>query len=212
MKGYTGEQDAWLKGNVEGKDWQTITNKFNQEFGTNKSLRALKSHCNKRLRVCCNRDTTFKKGHVPWNQNITKEEWLSHFSKESIENMAKTQLKKGHTRTKECEIGTIMQVSSGKFCIKTGKGQYGSKKGWQNLSHYAYEKQTGIKPPKGAVIAHLDGDQLNCDIGNLFLTDRRVFSAVLNGYLNARKDVETYKTALMCEQLACISEGKGGAK
>lgn len=201
VRGYTEEQIQWLRENVEGNEWKQITLDFNNRFCADKSERALKSYCNRTLKVYTGNVTTFNKGHTPWNKDIDKEEWMKHFSDDALENMSKTQLKKGHKRTPECDAGTETYAHKNCVLVKTGVGKYGKKKGWQKKDVLVWEEHTGVRPDFNSVMVHLDGNPANCDFENLYLTNRKVFSAALNGYGDPRKDATIFKTALMCEEL-----------
>lgn len=198
---YSQEQILWLIENVEGNEWKKITVAFNERFRTDKKERALKSYCNRTLKIYTNRQTKFKTGHTPWNKGIDKSEWETHFTDQSMSRIRSTQIHKGERIGTVSSIGDVSKANKSCVIIKTNNGHYGNKQGWERLDFVVWEKQTGVKPKRGSVMVHLDGNIDNCDFSNLYLTNKQTFSAVLNGYIDARIDAEVLKTAIMCEEL-----------
>lgn len=74
-----------------------------------------------------------------------------------------TKLKMGLTKLKTTPIGTIVISSNGYNLIKLGN------KNWIPYYHYLIEKYIGYKLKKGWIIHHIDGNQLNDKLFNLYI-------------------------------------------
>lgn len=157
---YTLEQEAFLREHASGISRLELTNLFNKEFEANKSVLAIKGWCNRR-EIYSGNDGKFKKGHVSWQTGLSKEDYKGHFTEESY-NRSIAPLKDkrvhsiGDTVTRHGELYVITSVEPG---VPYGKRMMVKRR-------YVYESAYG-KIPKSHRIIQIDGNNLNCEPGNL---------------------------------------------
>ena len=81
-----------------------------------------------------------------------------------------------------CEVGSIHRAAGGREFIKVAQNnsqkRLKTKEMWILRSRYEYERQYGIKPKRGEVVIHLDGDKTNYSKENLYLVPNYI-----NGYI-----------------------------
>lgn len=81
-----------------------------------------------------------------------------------------------------CEVGSIHRAAGGREFIKVAQNdsqkRLKAKEMWILRSRYEYERQYGIKPKRGEVVIHLDGDKTNYSKENLYLAPNYI-----NGYI-----------------------------
>lgn len=112
--------------------------------------------------------STFVKGSIPFNKGRKIEEWMSP---EGLKNFKKTlQQWKGKTAH---NAGYDFQV------VLRNDSRYGQMywirlgpENWMKLHRYLWTQLNGTIP-KGHLVQFKDGDQLNVDIDNLYLTTRK---------------------------------------
>ena len=135
-----------------------------RDLGLRKSrefLQAVGHHCAQHPSSVA---TRFTKGHEPYNRGKRIDEFMSA---EGIERSSNTRFKKGHLPHNTRPIGyervdrkngyTFIKVSmSGKMVPK---------------HRYVWEQAHG-KVPEGCVVSFRDGNRRNCDLSNLFLSNR----------------------------------------
>jgi hypothetical protein len=105
----------------------------------------------------------FKSGHVPANKG-------KKMPKEVYDKAAPTMFKKGHlphNTRKDGDISIRTDKTGRKYqVIRTELGK------WEHLHRVIWNQQYG-EIPKGMLIKFKDGDSMNCNIENLFITDRK---------------------------------------
>lgn len=100
----------------------------------------------------------FRKGHVPWNKGLKK----------TFAGGEEYQFRKGHMPHKHKPVGTIVRTKDGYNLIKTEEP-----KTWVLLQRIVWECENG-PIPEGMIVKFKDGNKLNCDISNLYLSDRKM--------------------------------------
>lgn len=223
MKKFSSEQVKWLKDNFNKYAYRDLTNKFNEQFKTKRTIPSIKSKCHK-IGLFRYKGKSKEEFH-----NYTKEqnEWIlsnccemthsqlvSEFNKKfgtKIKNRAllshrRRKLIKTTTegRTKQWESirrkkdGTIMW-SKGTAYIKTdGK--------WKRLARHIYEKNNGKLPPNTQVI-FLDCDHTNFELSNLKAISKEKI-VKLNKNRLIFGEPEIVKTALMVYELDDVLKEK----
>jgi len=112
------------------------------------------------VKGCTPNETSFKKGNIPWNKGIKG----THFS-------TATEFKKGHLPQNHVPMWTItMRHYKRGFNANYIKIREPNK--WMPLSNFIWLKYNKFIP-KGYVIHHVDGNELNDNIENLILMSRR---------------------------------------
>ena len=80
------------------------------------------------------------------------------------------------------DVGSIHHAAGGREFVKVAQNnsqkRLKSKEMWILRSRYEYERQYGIKPKRGEVVIHLDGDKTNYAKENLYLVPNYI-----NGYI-----------------------------
>lgn len=104
----------------------------------------------------------FVKGQPSWTKGRPQSEWMSP---EGIKSCSRTWFKKGEKPITEKPIGTVSQVD-GYLWIKVNETKKLQRERWQQYHRYIWEQNHG-PIPEGHNIIFLDGNPLNCDIGNL---------------------------------------------
>ena len=186
MRGYTKEQLKWLESNCQNGSFRELSRQFEDVFGVPKDYRLLHATCKRH-------------GFInPKGKNCTftgeQREFLSKILSEcSYEETTMLFNEKFETNKTRKQIET--------FCINNGikrnlpppeigsehvSGKYimvrvnndknvPEHQHYQMKQHVVWEKYHG-KIPKGKIIVFLDGNSFNCDIENLYLTDRKVIN------------------------------------
>lgn len=164
---YSPEQEKFLADNAPQMSRKELTERFNREFGTSKSVLAIKSWCNMRGYNSSNTGR-FEKGNVSWQTGLSKEEYKSHFTQESFERGLEKMLQSNKTRKIGDEIviaGVPWIVTSLEYGIPFSDRRTPKRRVvWEN--HYG-------EIPKDCCIINLDGDPMNCDISNLYCLQKK---------------------------------------
>jgi hypothetical protein len=133
---------------------------YNKAFklGLKKSEQYLNSKYSGRLMAKDTRGlpTRFKRGHKPWNKGM----------KGLCIGGRDTQFKKGNVPHNHRPVGSIRTDGEGYLWIKIEEP-----KKWITLHSYNWQAVNG-DIPEGALIKFRDGNPLNCDVSNLYLSDR----------------------------------------
>lgn len=106
----------------------------------------------------------FKKGHVPFNKGKS---WNEYLSAENQKKSLATTFKKGHKTVNHKPVGSTRVNIYGYIEKKTAEPNK-----WELLHRLVWKEHNGDIPP-GMNVRFRDGDSLNCDISNLFLTSKR---------------------------------------
>lgn len=196
---YTKEQEQFIVENFYGISRKELTERFNKKFNTNKSVLAIKSWCNNRGLNCGN-DGRFKDGNVSWQTGLSKEEYKSHFTKESYKRSIKPIIDK-----RVYEIGdTILRHGEPYVIISTDENVVLDKR-IQTKRRYIYEKAYGKIPPKHRII-HLDGDKSNLELDNLYCIPSKYIPTInKNHWLTDSRD-HTLTAIKWCELYYAIKK------
>lgn len=151
-----------MKKNAPGISRKELTERFNRQFGLNKSVQAIKCFCNARG-FNSGSDGRFAKGCTTWQTGLRGEEFKSHYTKASFERGIEGM----RQANKTAKIGDEV-VKNGVPWVVTSL-EYGVK--FHNrikLKRRVVWEQLHGEIPKDHCIIHLDGDQMNCDPSNLY--------------------------------------------
>lgn len=200
---YTDEQIEFLKENCRLYSRKELTEKFNEKFGTSKTMLALRQFCNK-YGFNSSNNGRFKKGNITWSTGLSKEEHRSHFSDESYTSMV------GILEQRNIyEVGDIRQRKIGgvyiPYVVISTDYSIPDRERIVPLTRYNWEKVYG-PVPEGYSLLHLDGDVQNCDISNLVMvSDAERGCVVGNGWQGKG---ELTKTGVAYAKLAMAIKDK----
>ena len=185
IKQYTDEQNDFLR-QYPLLCRKELTAKFNEHFGTSKSVEAIRNHCRKQLGMRMPPSGQFKKGCIPWDKGLKG----IH-----IKGSENGWFKKGNTRN-EVEIGTETKRNGITF-IKYTDEHKEKRLNFAPKHRVIWENHHGkIKNPKD-VITFKDGNRENYDIENLELIPRGLFMTLTKiGYLNEPPELKPTIKAL----------------
>ena len=177
---YTVEQDAFLMRHPI-LDRSILTSLFNREFGTEKSVEAIRNHCRRELKMHMVNVTRFKKGIEVWNKGMKgycapgcEKGWF----KQKHDFLTKGV---GYESIKENRWLRIKVTNENKIASKNCKFKH----------RWVWEQHHG-KIPDGMIISFKDNNRLNCDIDNLMLIPRGEFIRLCRSYnwLNEHKELK----------------------
>lgn len=193
---YTYEQEkvTFLIDNVKGISLEELTNKFNENFGTNLSKSSI-SNMKRKLGLTSGVNTRFKKGQTSWNKG-------RKMSKQQYEKCKQTMFKKGN---KTYNIRNLFEERKDKDGYIKIKVENPNK--WVLKHRYIYEKVHG-KIPEGHKVMFADGDIYNFDLDNLILVSYSEL-LIMNKRGLCKKDKELTKIgANIAKVLDSVSKRK----
>lgn len=159
---YPSEQQEFLKVNAPLMSRRELTERFNIEFGTKKTVRAIKSYCNARG-YNSSSDGKFQKGNVSWQTGLSSADFKAHYTEESYARMfnamyyARDFLKVGDETVKNGEPWIVTSVD---YNLPLEKRRIQKRR-------YVWQQLYG-EIPQDHVIVCLDGDPMNCEPSNLY--------------------------------------------
>lgn len=159
---YSVEQKHFLKDNAPCMSRAELTSAFNKQFGTKKSILAIKSYCIARGWKS-NNDGRFKKGNISWQTGIRGDQFKSHFTKESYKRMRRKVSDANKTR----KIGDEVIIDGQPWIVVSLDYSKPFHERRMPKRRYIWEKTHGVIP-KDCCIINLDRDYLNCNIDNLY--------------------------------------------
>jgi hypothetical protein len=202
---YTAEQEAFLRNNHFGRTRKELTDLFNKEFGTNKTVLAIKSWCNNRGFQCGN-DGKFAKGNIPWQTGLSTEEYKSHFTEESF--------KKSILGIKEirkyCIGDTVIRHNEPYVVISVEPNTPWDKR-IQPKRRYVYEQSYGPIPDNYHII-QLDGDKFNCDLDNLYCAPNTYTGLINKNHWRSKNKDITLSAIKWCELFYALKDMGGSNK
>lgn len=193
---YLPEQEQFLKENAALMSRKELTEKFNREFNTNRSVNAIKSFCNARG---YNSSSTgrFEKGNISWQTGLRGTEFKSHYTEESFARGIEGMRQARKTRKIGDEVlhnGIPYIVVSLEYGVPFKSRIYPKRR-------YVWEKAYGDIPSDHCIV-HLDGDQSNCNLSNLYCMPTR-FRPLLGKNHWWFGDAEMTLTAIKWCELRC---------
>ena len=169
---YPVEQVEFLKVNAPLMSKKELTERFNEQFGTSKSVRAIKSYCDARG-YYSPFNGKFQKGHVSWQTGLRGDDYKSHFTEESF---ARNQQK--YTEAKKTKkIGDEIVIDGVPFIVTSLEYGIPFHERRQPKRRVVWERLHG-EIPKDHCIICLDGNPMNCDPSNLYCMPTR-YRAIL---------------------------------
>jgi hypothetical protein len=159
---YSVEQEEFLKANAPLLSRKELTERFNERFGTTKSVRAIASWCNNRG-YNSSSDGRFQDGHVSWQTGLRGDEFKSHYTKESYARMREAVNEANKTK----KIGDDIVIDGVPWIVTSldySKPFYERR---QPKRRVVWEQLHGEIPKDHCVIC-LDGNPMNCEPSNLY--------------------------------------------
>lgn len=187
MRGYTEEQLKWLEKNCKKHgSYREMTDIFNFTFGESKKWKNLHSVLKRHGYIDCDgRGSIFSKEQKEFLQKtlplFSYEETTRKFNEKFGERKTRKQIEMYCTDNRikrnlpPPEIGSE-HISGNYIMVRINNDNNVSEhQHYKMKQHVVWEKHHG-KIPKGKIIVFLDNNSLNCDISNLYLTDRKVLN------------------------------------
>lgn len=159
---YPLEQDDFLKANAPLMSRKELTERFNEKFGTNKGVRAIKSYCNNRG-YNSSSDGRFHDGNVSWQTGLRGEDFKSHYTEESYQRMRRAVEEAKKTR----KIGDEIVVDGVPWIVTSLDYGVPFHERRQPKRRVVWEQLHGAIPKDHCIIC-LDGNPMNCDPSNLY--------------------------------------------
>lgn len=159
---YSIEQEVFLKNNAPLMSRKELTERFNETFGTTKSVRAIKSYCNNRG-YNSSSDGRFKDGNVSWQTGLRGDDYKSHFTEKSFQQGIRGMLQANKTR----KIGDEVIIDGVPFVVTSLEYGVPFHERRQPKRRVVWERLHG-EIPKDHCIVCLDGDPMNCSPSNLY--------------------------------------------
>lgn len=196
---YTPEQEQFLINNAKGISRKTLTDLFNAEFGTNKSVRTIKSWCNARGLYSGN-DGRFKNGHVSWQTGLSGDEYKKHFTDDSFKRSIK------HLESKrKYNIGDTVYKSGETWVIVNLEPNVPFEKRAMLKRRYVYEQAYGKIPPSHRII-QLDSDKINFKLDNLYCIPTKYIPLINKNHWLTDSREHTLTAIKWCELYYAIKE------
>lgn len=198
---YTQEQENFLKTHYYGISRQELADMFNAEFGTNKSIGAIKSWCNNRG-LNCGSDGKFKNGHTSWQTGLMGNDYRSHFTEETFKKSVSCIIPK-----RKYEIGDTFYKSGEFYVLVSTDSKIPIEKRGILKRRYVYEKAYG-KIPKQHIIIQLDGDKSNFDLDNLYCIPQKYVPLMNKNHWYTDSREHTLSAIKWCELYYALKENK----
>ena len=159
---YTPEQDEWLRENAPRMSRKELAERFNDAFCQNRSVGGIKAYCN-RLGFHSASDGRFKPGCETWQKGVKGDAFKAHYTAESFQRGIEGMMQANKTRKIGDEViiaGVPWIVTSldygVPFCDRRNPKR-----------RVVWEQAYGAIPDDHCIVC-LDGDQMNCDLSNLY--------------------------------------------
>lgn len=202
---YTYAQEQFLIRHSKGVSRKILTDMFNAEFGTNKSVLAIKSWCNNRCLYNGN-DGRFKNGNVSWQTGLSGDEYKKHFSDESFQrSIAGIKPKRIHN------IGDTVYKSGEIWVIVNLEPNAPFEKRAMLKRRYVYEQAYGKIPPSHRII-QLDGDKMNFKLDNLYCIPSKFIPTINKNHWLTDSREHTLAAIKWCELFYAMKESKQALK
>lgn len=197
----------------EYRNWLSLSNAYNRDHGTNIGYNTFKSHCYRmglNFRYSHEQEAWLKDNYPVLGYAETAKRFNARFSTSRTSAAIKVKCKKMGLKVSESRrkargventhmfvypVGSVVIKQHGEPYIKTENG-------YRRLKEQVYGKV-----PSGKVLIHLNGDQADCDINNLYPVSRAVLARMTANDLWS-KDRTITKTGCICcelEDLLCKS-------
>jgi hypothetical protein len=159
---YSREQEDFLKENAPLMSRKELTQKFNETFGTNRTVSGIKGFCNSRG---YNSSSTgrFQDGHISWQTGLRGEDFKSHYTEESFQRGIEGMRQANKTR----KIGDEIVIDGVPFIVTSLEYGVPFCDRRQPKRRVVWEQLHGEIPKDHCVIC-LDGNPMNCDPSNLY--------------------------------------------
>ena len=198
---YTPEQEAFLRERAPLMSRSELTEQFNKEFGTNKTVLAIKTWCNNRG-YNASSDGRFQEGNISWQTGLSAEEYKSHYTEESFRRLCEGM----HRANKTLKLGDEVVICGEPFVVTSLDYGVPLKDRMKIKRRVVWEQLHG-EIPKDHCIIHLDGNHMNCDPSNLCCIPTK-FRPILSRNRWWFGNSELTLTAIKwCELFYAIKEG-----
>lgn len=149
---YTNEEDEWIKENIDCGTYEDLVKMFNRKFRTSVTYQSLTSHVLKSMKL---------------NKSINR-----------------GSVRKGERRcTNTLPIGAesfdgfnvYVKISNEvNDCKNQRMPSKKHDKNWKRKDYIVLESHGISLPTDSQIVIHLDGDRKNCNIENLYITDKKI--------------------------------------
>ena len=159
---YSSEQEEFLKANAPLMSRKELTERFNNRFGTNRTVAGIKAFCNSRGYNSSN-DGKFQKGNVSWQTGLSKEEFRAHYTEDSFRRLIERAVQGNRTR----KIGDEIVIDGQPWVVVSLEPKVPFCERRQPKRRVVWERLHG-EIPKDHCIVCLDGNPMNCEPSNLY--------------------------------------------
>ncbi len=161
--GFTSEQKEFMRQHAPTMSRIALTEVFNQYFGTSICYNTIKGWCSRNGIPSPNSDGRFTSETSPrWQKGLTAEEFRSHYTDESFQNLLNP-MKKSNIKYK---IGDEVIRHGIPYIVVNENFGEGFDSRLEKKSIYIWKQHYGEVPPNHMII-QLDGNPMNCQISNL---------------------------------------------
>lgn len=184
MHFYTEEECQFLRDNIKGTPYNQMAEMFNEKFGTNVGVTALKGKISK-LKLKNGLNGCFEPNRTPWNKG-----------KNFIAGgrSAETRFKKGQDPINWKPVGSERVSKDGYIEIKVSEPSE-----WMLKHRKVWEEANG-EIPKGSIVVFKDSDRTNISLDNLALITRKE-NAVMNHSGMRYTDADMFETGLLLTKI-----------
>lgn len=161
----TPEIADFIRANYEGATHKAMCGLIEERFGVKMSKTPVQAFYGANG-LSSGLDGRYRKGHVPYTKG---KKWGEYMSPEAQERSRTGQFKKGRIPWNGgAPVGTVRvrKLARGRYLTLFEK--VGEPNRWRPHSRVVWERAHG-PIPDGCLVAFVDGNPLNCDIGNLML-------------------------------------------
>jgi hypothetical protein len=183
--------------NVKGRCTSELAQMVRERFGIDFTVQQARTYIRNHGLVS-GYDSRFVKGTPAYNKGMKQEEWLSP---EAIERTKGTRFQKGQMPNNHHEVGTVVVTTDGYVARKTAEPNQ-----WEYVHRLVWEEHNG-PIPEGGIVIFLDGNPLNCDIGNLHMITRAEHARLNQNHLRF-KDPELTKTGITVAKILTAAGSK----
>lgn len=149
---YTKGEDEWIKEHLDDDTYEKLKDSFNKKFDTDVSYHSFTSHVLKQLKL----NKKVNRGNIPKGERICT-----------------NTLPVGHESVHDGYVW-VKVADNVNDCKHRRMPNKLHDPNWMRKDYLVWTQAGNRFPAKSELLIHLDGDRLNCEIYNLYLTTRKI--------------------------------------
>lgn len=157
IRGYSIEQVEWLIAHAPSMTREELTNSFNKTFSEYRTVEAIRS-LGKRYRW------PYKRARH-WAEGLSKEEFKSHFSDDAMKR--RTAHFNSMNESSRCSYGDIIVRHNVPYIVISDERNTHLENRIKRHDRYVWGQANGVLPDD-MMLVHIDGDEFNNDLANLY--------------------------------------------